>query len=58
MAAPLSLKYTRMNKPQKKRSAGALVAHACHPVYSGGRDQEDYSLKPAQANNPISKIGL
>jgi hypothetical protein len=24
-----------------------LVAHACNPSYSGGRDQEDGSLKPA-----------
>jgi hypothetical protein len=23
----------------------ALVAHACNPNYSGGRDQEDHSLK-------------
>jgi hypothetical protein len=27
------------------------VAHACNPSYSGGRDQEDYSSKPAQANS-------
>jgi hypothetical protein len=35
-----------------------LVAHACNPSYSGGRDQEDCSLKPAQGNSsrdPISK---
>jgi hypothetical protein len=24
------------------------VAHACNPSYSGGRDQEDRGLKPAQ----------
>jgi hypothetical protein len=24
-----------------------LVTHACNPSYSGGRDQEDHSLKPA-----------
>jgi hypothetical protein len=38
--------------------AGALVAHACNPSYSGGRDQEDHSSKPAQENSsqdPISK---
>jgi uncharacterized protein YaiL (DUF2058 family) len=32
---------------------------ACNPSYSGGRNQEDYGLKPAQRNNsqnPISKI--
>jgi hypothetical protein len=23
------------------------VTHACNPSYSGGRDQEDHSLKPA-----------
>jgi hypothetical protein len=28
-----------------------LVAHTCNPSYSGGRDQEDYSLKLAQANS-------
>jgi hypothetical protein len=27
------------------------VAHACNPSYSGGRDQEDRGLKPAQAYN-------
>jgi hypothetical protein len=27
-----------------------LVAHACNLSYSGGRDQEDCSLNPAQAN--------
>jgi hypothetical protein len=34
------------------------VAHACNPSYSEGRDQEDCSSKPAQANrsrDPISK---
>jgi hypothetical protein len=25
------------------------VAHACNPSYSGGRDQEDYSLRPVWA---------
>jgi hypothetical protein len=42
------------------------VAHTCNPSYSGGRDQEDHSSKPAQANSsqdpiskiPITKIGL
>jgi hypothetical protein len=35
------------------------VAHACNPSYSGGRDQEDHGLKPAQENSsqdPILKI--
>jgi hypothetical protein len=44
----------------------ALVAHACNPSYSRGRDQEDCSLKPAGANSSrdlilkklFKKIGL
>jgi hypothetical protein len=32
------------------------MAHACSPSYSGGRDQEDYGLKPAQANSPRDPI--
>jgi hypothetical protein len=27
--------------------------HACNPSYSGGRDQEDTSSKPARANSYI-----
>jgi hypothetical protein len=42
------------------------VAHSCNPSYSGGRDQEDFGSKPAQANSsagpylekPFTKIGL
>jgi hypothetical protein len=37
-------------KEEKKRS-WAPVAHACNSSYSGGRDQEDHSLKPAQGNS-------
>jgi hypothetical protein len=36
----------------------ALVAHACNPSYSVGRDQEDHGSKPAQANSwrdPVTK---
>jgi hypothetical protein len=41
-------------------------SHACNSSYSGGRDQEDPGLKPAQANSstrpclekPFTKIGL
>jgi hypothetical protein len=29
----------------------ALVGHACNLSYSGGRDQEDHSSKPAGANS-------
>jgi hypothetical protein len=32
------------------------VAHTCNPSYSGGRDQEDLSSKPAWANNPRDPI--
>jgi hypothetical protein len=32
-------------------SSWALVAHTCNPSYSGGRDQEDCSLKKIQANS-------
>jgi hypothetical protein len=32
------------------------VADACHPSYSGGRDQEDHSSKPAQANSSEDPI--
>jgi hypothetical protein len=45
----------------KARKSLVLVAHTCNPSYSGGRDQEDYSSKPAQANNSwecISKIPM
>jgi hypothetical protein len=28
-----------------------LVAYACNPSYSGGRDKEDCGLQPAQANS-------
>jgi hypothetical protein len=37
------------------------VVHTFNPSYSGGRNQEDLSLKPGQANNsgdPISKIPI
>jgi hypothetical protein len=29
------------------------LAHICNPSYSGGRDQEDRSSKPAQANSSM-----
>jgi hypothetical protein len=34
-----------------KQYSGAPVAHACNPSYSGGRNQEDCSLKPAQQSS-------
>jgi hypothetical protein len=34
----------------KASSHWVPVAHTCNPSYSGGRDQEDHSSKPALAN--------
>jgi hypothetical protein len=45
----------------KMQSTQVLEADACHPCYSGGRDQEDHGSKPAQANSsgdPIWKLHL
>jgi hypothetical protein len=35
---------------KRKKINWGLVAHACNPSYSGGRDQEDRGSKPAWAN--------
>jgi hypothetical protein len=46
---------------KSKTQSQVLVAHACNSTYSGGRDQEDYGLKPVQTNSlqdPISKKKL
>jgi hypothetical protein len=51
---------------QEGVSSLALVAHACNPSYSGGRDQEGPGSKPVQANSskrpylekPFTKIKL
>jgi hypothetical protein len=37
-----------MKKAMKKLG---IVAYACNPGYSGGRDQEDRSSKPAGINS-------
>jgi hypothetical protein len=34
----------------------ALVAHVYNPRYSEGRDQENHSSKPAQANSSLDAI--
>jgi hypothetical protein len=34
----------------------APVAHTCNPSYSGGRNQEGHSLKPARANTSRDRI--
>jgi ribosomal protein L31 len=39
------------SKKKKKKNgekAWVSVAHACHPSYSGGRDQEDHGSKPVR----------
>jgi hypothetical protein len=44
--------------PTKPTLCQVLVADSCSPSYSAGRDQEDHSSKPAQANSlqdPISE---
>jgi hypothetical protein len=51
----------KINAPLKVSCCHVSVAHACNPSYSGGRDQEDHSSKPAQANSlqdPISKLPI
>jgi hypothetical protein len=40
----------------KTGSKPVLVAHACNPSYSGSRDQEDCSSKPAQENSSQDPI--
>jgi hypothetical protein len=40
----------------KKHTHQAPVAHACNLSYSGGKDQEDHSSKPAQENSPQDPI--
>jgi hypothetical protein len=48
---------------QKWGKYWAPVSHACDPIYSGGRNQEDCGSKPVSANslgdtnlkNPITK---
>jgi hypothetical protein len=46
-----SILSTALSQKKKTMTSQVLVAHACNPSYSGGRDLEDCDLKPAQANN-------
>jgi hypothetical protein len=47
-------KLSHVTKPRN-----VPVAHACNPSYSGGRDQEEQSSKPARENSSLStKNGL
>jgi hypothetical protein len=41
--------HCQKKKKQKNKTKKnyVLVAHACNPSYSGGRDQEDHGSKPA-----------
>jgi hypothetical protein len=59
MGAGLELEENRINiHLQIPEGSWVPVAQACNPSYSGGRDQEDHGLKPAQVNSsqdPISK---
>jgi hypothetical protein len=38
---------------KKITKSQAPVAHSCNSSYSGSKDQEDRSLKPAQANSSV-----
>jgi hypothetical protein len=38
-----------INTDKRKITGWAPVAHTCNTSYTGGRDQEDLSSKPAQA---------
>jgi hypothetical protein len=38
----------KKKKKEKRKRGQALVAHACYPSYSGGRDQEDCGSKPVR----------
>jgi hypothetical protein len=39
------------DKEERQSQSQVLVAHACNPSYSGGRDQGDCGSKPAPANS-------
>jgi hypothetical protein len=62
----LSAYQNRVDCVCKTRREPGLVAHACIPSDSGGRDQEDRGSKSAQANSskrpylktPITKKGV
>jgi hypothetical protein len=47
---------TNKNNSRNTCPSRALVAHIYNPSYSGGKDQEDHSLKPAWANNSQDSI--
>jgi hypothetical protein len=43
--------FSSISSLLKVGSSQVLVAHACNPSYSEGRDQEDPGSKPALANS-------
>jgi hypothetical protein len=43
-------KWFRRHYLENTQHEKELVVHAIIPSYSGGRDQDDRNLKPAQAN--------
>jgi hypothetical protein len=46
---------------RKGTDSWALLAHACNPSYSGGRDQEDWGSKPVPVNSlrhPVLKKNI
>jgi hypothetical protein len=48
-------------REEKKKHTGegrVPVAHACNISYSGGRDQEDQHLKPAQPGQIVHEIPI
>jgi hypothetical protein len=49
-------KYLRYNPIKIYKIRLGVVAHACNPSYSGGRDQEDRGSRPALANSSQDPI--
>jgi hypothetical protein len=46
-----SVRFMARHCLKKKKMSWEPVAHSCNPSYLGGKDQEDHSSKPAQANS-------
>jgi hypothetical protein len=53
----VSVSLGPVQKPSLGITGPGVVAHACNPRYSRGRDQEDCSLRPAQAKQ-LSRLHL
>jgi hypothetical protein len=51
--------FTFKKKKEEEDVFGqVLVTHICNPSYSGGRDQEGCSSKPAQTGKTLSQKNL